>query len=638
MKKQQNNSARASALQITFLIALSFVSAILLVPAAPTNPKEAFKQSPLGGPTLGNYPDTTLPLSTDTTVTPDAAPINTTSINVSTSTDFNGTLEGDPTTGVVRVTDAHPAGAYTVTITAFDSGGATATKTFTLTVTTPVTCNPVGFASAVNYTTAFASQSVAVGDFNGDAKQDLAVANDSGTVSILIGDGTGNFGAATNFPAGDDPRQVVVGDFNGDGKQDLATANQGSDNVSIFFGDGTGNFGAATNFPAGTQPYSLAVGDFNGDGKQDLAVAHIFSHPVSILLGDGAGNFSAPTNFPAGADNRSVVVGDFNGDGKQDLGVASTNYVSILLGDGAGNFSAPRNFSAGIGLSRLAVGDFNGDGKQDLATANSGAVSILLGDGAGNFSAPRNFTLGTFAYSVAVGDFNGDGKQDLATANYNAGNVSVLLGDGTGNLGGSKNFPGGSNPISVAVGDFNRDGRQDLAVTNFTSTNVSILLGECPAIVSQITPAGTTCSQFSSGTAEILGSVQYDVDNGLIDRVRPRSFLYWVAVTAPAGDNIFRITQTITTGNFDTFVAGSGNGSNVFDSDCVSLERGGSQSGGTTTVRFNAPATGTYFIAINFNARSLIGESAPSPGTTVHYEFTTTGVPDSTNGLYLVKP
>ena len=135
MKTKPNNSARASAFQITFSIALIFVSAILLAIAA------------VATPMLGNYPDTSLALSTDTTVTPDAAPTNTTSINVSTSTDFNGTLAGDPTTGVVRVTDAHPAGTYTVTVTAFDSGGATATKTFTLTVTTPVTCLPVGFSS-----------------------------------------------------------------------------------------------------------------------------------------------------------------------------------------------------------------------------------------------------------------------------------------------------------------------------------------------------------------------------------------------------------------------------------------------------------------------------------------------------------
>ena len=127
-------------------------------------------------PVLGNYPDTSLLLSRDTTVTPDMTPTNTTSINVSTSTNFKGTLEGNPASGVVRVTDAHPAGTYTVTVRAFDSGGASTTRTFTLIVTTPVTCNPVSFAPAANFSAGNAPLSVAVGDFNGDGKQDLAVA------------------------------------------------------------------------------------------------------------------------------------------------------------------------------------------------------------------------------------------------------------------------------------------------------------------------------------------------------------------------------------------------------------------------------------------------------------------------------
>ena len=149
------------------------------------------------------------------------------------------------------------------------------------------------------------------------------------------------------------------------------------------------------------------------------------------------------------------------------------------------------------------------------------------------------------------------------------------------------------------------------------SGNVSILLRDCPA--SQITPAGTTCSQFASGTAETLGSVQYGVNNDLIQRVVPRSFLYWVKVTAPAGNNIFRITQTITTGNFNTFFAGMGNGSNVFDSNCVSLERTGSQSGDTATVRFNAPAAGTYFIATISSRRASSANLLPA-----RQPFTTT--------------
>ena len=203
-------------------------------------------------PTLGNYPDTSIPLSTDTTVTPDAAPTNTTSINVSTSTNFKGKLEGDPTTGVVRVTDAHPAGTYTVTVKAFNGAGATTTKTFTLTVTTPATCNPVSFAAAANFGAGTNPFSVAVGDFNGDGKQDLAVANEgSNNVSILLGDGAGSFSAATNFGVGTNPFSVAVGDFNGDGKQDLAVANNGSDNVSILLGNGAGSFSAATNFGVG---------------------------------------------------------------------------------------------------------------------------------------------------------------------------------------------------------------------------------------------------------------------------------------------------------------------------------------------------------------------------------------------------
>jgi hypothetical protein len=185
--------SRAWALQITFSITLIFALATLLGSPA------------VAAPILCNYPDTSLPLSTDTTVTPDAAPANTTSINVSTSTDFKGTFAAERGTGVVRVTDAHPAGTYTVTVTAFDRGGATATKTFTLTVATPVTCLPVSFASAVNYTTGNFPQSVAVGDFNGDGKQDLAVGDySSDVVAILLGDGAGNFNKYPRlFLAGD---------------------------------------------------------------------------------------------------------------------------------------------------------------------------------------------------------------------------------------------------------------------------------------------------------------------------------------------------------------------------------------------------------------------------------------------------
>jgi hypothetical protein len=473
----------------------------------------------LADATLGNYPTTPISLSADTTVNPDAAPTNTTGINVSTSTNFKGKLEADPVTGVVRVTDAHPVGSYIVTVKAFATAGADATKTFSLNVGSPVSCGSFSFAAPVDYGVGNSPQATAVGDFNRDGKQDLAVANRaSGTVSILLGTGSGTFLTATDFAVGNEPRGVAIGDFNGDGKQDLAVANSFSNSVSILLGDGTGGFSAATNFAAHGAPYEVAVGDFNGDGKQDLAVANgMGATDVSILLGDGLGGFSAPTNFGVGDQPSSIAIGDFNTDGKQDLVVANFNTAdaSMLVGDGTGGFTAGTGFSGSTFPYSIAVGDFNGDGKQDAVMANSGVdnVVVVLGDGLGGFAPSTFFSVGDAPQSVAVGDFNGDGKQDIATANTTAGTVSILLGDGTGGFAAAADFATSAGSWGLAVGDFNGDSKQDLAVPSSGTTNVSILLNTCTPFVNLSvsanagTEAGTTAiTVTATATGPVAGN------------------------------------------------------------------------------------------------------------------------------------
>jgi hypothetical protein len=158
--------------------------------------------------------------------------------------------------------------------------------------------------------------------------------------------------------------------------------------------------------------------------------------------------------------------------------------------------------------------------------------------------------------------------------------------------------------------------------------------------VSQITPTGTTCSQFANGTAETLLSLNYSVAGGKIkNNVTPGVFFYWVSVTVPAaGNQSFTITQTITTGNF-TGKFGIASGSNVFSSNCNSVSDTFTQNAttGAVTVQFNAPTAGTYIIGVKYDSKSIVGLTAPSPTTTVHYDFATTGVPGSTSGLDLIK-
>jgi hypothetical protein len=350
------------------------------------------------------------------------------------------------------ISSSGSAGSYTLTGTVVGTGSASLSPTGTVSFLDTSNGNAVlgsqtlgsgvaalSFANSSTPAVGNEPAAVTVGDFNGDGKADLAVANgSSGTVTVLLGNGDGTFTAAAGSPitVGSRPVSVAVGDFNGDGKADLAVANYVDNTVTVLLGNGDGTFTAAGSpIVVGNGPESVVVGDFNGDGKADLAVANGSSGTVTVLLGNGDGTFTAAGSpIVVGNGATSVAVGDFNGDGKADLAVANyvDNTVTVLLGNGDGTFTAAGSpIVVGNGATSVAVGDFNGDGKADLAVANygSGTLTVLLGNGDGTFAAAAGspITVGNNASAVAAGDFNGDGKADLAVANWGDNTVTVLL-------------------------------------------------------------------------------------------------------------------------------------------------------------------------------------------------------------------
>jgi hypothetical protein len=339
----------------------------------------------------------------------------------------------------------------------------------------------VYFKNRTDFTTEELPDSVAIGDLNGDGIPDLVVTNwGSGTVSVLLGTGHGNYEPQRSFAAGGRPDGVVIRDFNGDGVPDLAVTSETNNAVSILLGDGTGAFGAPTSFSVGLYPRALALGDFNGDGVPDLAVVSSGSQTITILLGNGAGSFSLKGTLSTGRTPYAVKVGDFNGDGKLDLAVVnfSENNVGVYLGAGNGTFSAAGTFATGSFPQALAIGDFNGDGKPDLAVANEGSnnVSVLLGDGTGSFAAQATYATGNVPTSIGVGDLDGDGHPDIVVGNQGASSISVLLGIGDGSFAAQSVFEVLRAPAALAVGDLDGDGKPDLAVINESAGRGSVLL------------------------------------------------------------------------------------------------------------------------------------------------------------------
>jgi hypothetical protein len=367
----------------------------------------------------------------------------------------------------------------------------------------------VSFEKAKNFSPGNLPAFVVTGNFDGDADVDIAVVtNGNNKVSVLLGDGTGDFPGLSSFAVGNSPTGAAVGLFNNDAILDMAVANFRGDSVTILLGNVGGTFTeepTASPMAAGNGPFFVAAGHFDSDGNLDLAVANHTSGNVSILMGNGDGTFDPAVNIAVGNQPVSIAVADFDNDA--DLDLALTNFagrsVSILLGTGSGGFTPVTKCDTDLAATctvpgqpvSIVTGDFNGDGLPDLAVASEQGknVSILLRNPApdvptlGLFAKAKHFGLGNrIPVSLTTADFNGDGALDLAAAHFPGKKLSVLLGNGDGTFGSLKTFSTVSGQFAIATDYFNADLKPDLAVAN---GKLSVLLNDTvfPGLAPSIT-------------------------------------------------------------------------------------------------------------------------------------------------------
>lgn len=180
------------------------------------------------------------------------------------------------------------------------------------------------------------------GDFNNDMRPDLVVAGVGG-LGFFEGTGVSPEGVplfAERRSVGEvstpNDRVMPVGmavlDYDGDGKLDLAVANFGGRSVDIWHGGGDGTFSRVQeiSFGASSQPRALAVGDLNGDGLTDLVVVSQGTDELSIVLNRGALGFVV-AEVPHLVPGRLFVLAEFDGSPGSDL--VTTYYVEEALAD-----------------------------------------------------------------------------------------------------------------------------------------------------------------------------------------------------------------------------------------------------------------------------------------------------------------
>jgi hypothetical protein len=266
---------------------------------------------------------------------------------------------------------------------------------------------------------------LAAGDFTGNGLTDLAVTDSSGsTIQILLSNGDGTFSPDTlinptgTISVGPNPVVPEAADL-GNGHIDLIVPNSGNGTITILLGDGTGNFtpdpdvsydGTPGVIYVGGSPPNVAIADF-GNGHPDIAVTNTNGGGyVTVLLGNGDGSFNPSPivlQVPGTPGLDDIAVGDFDEanphpDIAVGTGMSSPGGVYEFLNTSSGGVVSFNTSTIpqidDVGGPGLVAGYF-GNGHDDLAVVNNpnnnNQVDVLLGDGTGAFPTIDTTVLAT---------------------------------------------------------------------------------------------------------------------------------------------------------------------------------------------------------------------------------------------------
>jgi len=392
----------------------------------------------------------------------------------------------DPDSGILSgtpVSSDSRDNAYSVTITATDSGGLSTSVQFQLiiyaddradlAVAANLTANPVTVGESAQWNIVIENlgpsdldegELVARWSTSGPilsliAPQECTIsANDSKIPSIRCS--LNGLGARTSKTI------TVQGTQDSDGDNSLIAVTVSDDpvignNSSLIGSQVVAEFSEGPTQVLSATGSDVADGDLNGDGFPDLVVT---ADQTVVFFNNGNRRLTTPgTSLGSDSGGTTVVILDWNGDSIGDVAVAGMSGQAgrIYLNDGSGNFaqSIDLNYRNSGTIFAAAAADFAQDGFADLVLTGSGGSQLLRSTGQSGFSL-TSLPAGP-GIDVSIADTNTDSFADILIVESADRSVRVLRNSGDGRNFASQQLQRGS-VSSVTGADLNGDGRVDL--------------------------------------------------------------------------------------------------------------------------------------------------------------------------------
>ncbi len=424
---------------------------------------------------------------------------------------------------------------------------------------------------------------------------------------------------ATNvvFTTGLDPASLAIADFNGDGRPDLAVADRNSNAVSVLLnttiaGAPAPSFALKQDFIPGNSPEQVTVGDINGDGKPDLILADYDAYGVSVLLNTTAPgattlNFGSKVEVQTTGEGTSAAIGDFNGDGRSDIVALTTRSATSALV----MLNTPEVITVPLATGTIIESDpqptaqFSTPSETVASSAGTFSITVTLSAASGvNTTIP--FMLGGTA--AAGTDYSGVTASPLVIA---AGQASATI---TGTLIAD---PGASKTLTFTL-NTPRNATLGATTTNTLTITEPAVGNPVPTLTSISPPAvlvGSPATLITlTGTNFISGSI---VDfNGVAIATTFGNPTLLTAVI-PAGDLTSAGTDPIIVVN-----PGPGGGASAAQTFTVTNPAPTLASISPNPVLVGSGATIITLIGDNFVKSSISPTSGPIPGSTADFNGT----------------